>query len=98
MPFRLFLVVMLVTAFFGAPVFAQEPTARAEHNIAEQTGTAANEHHEGVPLKATPLFEIGSFKITNSMLVTWIVAILIIVAAQTAMRNVKQVPAGRQNF
>jgi F-type H+-transporting ATPase subunit a len=32
------------------------------------------------------------------MLVTWVVAILIIVAAQTAMRNVKPVPGGRQNF
>lgn len=40
----------------------------------------------------------GFFPITNSMIVTWVVAIGIIVCAQLAMRNVKQVPDGAQNF
>src|SRR3954471_1701192 len=96
---RFLLVVLLVTAFLGAPVFAQETHPRAEHEVAVQTGHEAEAGgHEGVPLKAAPLWEIGSFKITNSMLVSWVVAILIILAAQAATRNIKAVPTGAQNF
>ncbi|HEY1582183.1 MAG TPA: F0F1 ATP synthase subunit A [Chthoniobacterales bacterium] len=56
------------------------------------------EKHEAVPLKAAPLFRIGRFIVTNSMLVTWIVAAGIIVFAQTATRNIMQIPTGAQNF
>ncbi len=59
---------------------------------------AAEEQHEGVPLKPAEIFHVGKFTVTNSMLVTWIVAAGIIVLAQTAMRNVRAVPGGRQNF
>ena len=38
------------------------------------------------------------FPVTNSMLVTWIVAVGLIVFAQIATRNMKQVPDGAQNF
>ena len=41
---------------------------------------------------------VGPFAITNSMLVTWVVALLIIICAQVAMRNVREVPEGAQNF
>ena len=60
--------------------------------------SAAEEHHEGVPLKAAPLFTIGKFSVTNSMLVTWIVAAGVIAAAQAATRKIQAVPAGGQNF
>jgi F-type H+-transporting ATPase subunit a len=53
---------------------------------------------EGVPLKAAPLVEIGKFAVTNSMLVTWIVAAGIIIFAQIATRRIKAVPSGAQNF
>ena len=43
-------------------------------------------------------FNIGPFPVTNSMLVTWIVAIGVIVFAQYATRNMKDVPDGAQNF
>src|SRR5438067_9487626 len=59
---------------------------------------AAGAEHEGVPLKAAPLVQIGKFAITNSMLVTWIVAAGIIVFAQIATRNIKPLPSGIQNF
>ncbi len=59
---------------------------------------AAEAEHEGVPLKAAELVHIGKFAITNSMLVTWIVAAGIIAFAQMATRNIKQVPDGKQNF
>src|SRR5207244_7511652 len=42
--------------------------------------------------------ELGGSGITNSMLVTWIVAASIIVFAQIATRRVKPIPSGIQNF
>jgi len=58
----------------------------------------AHAEHEGLPLKAAPLVQIGKFAVTNSMLVTWIVAAGIIVFAQIATRNIKPLPSGIQNF
>jgi F-type H+-transporting ATPase subunit a len=54
--------------------------------------------HKTLSLKAAPLFQIGEFSVTNSMLVSWIVALAIIVFAQIATRNIKTVPTGVQNF
>ena len=54
--------------------------------------------HESVSLKAAPLVQIGKFAITNSMLVTWIVAAGVIVFAQIATRRIKPIPSGLQNF
>jgi F-type H+-transporting ATPase subunit a len=58
----------------------------------------AQTEHEAVPLKAAPLIQIGKFAVTNSMLLTWIVAAGIIVFAQIATRNIKPIPSGIQNF
>jgi len=58
----------------------------------------AQAEHEAVPLKAAPLIQIGKFAVTNSMLLTWIVAAGIIVFAQIATRNIKPIPNGIQNF
>lgn len=69
------------------------PVARAQ-----EAAHAAEEKEEGVPLKAAPVFTIGKFTVTNSMLVTWVVAAGIIVFAQAATRKIKQVPTGAQNF
>src|SRR5438045_6842064 len=63
---------------------------------AEPPHATAEEHH--LPLKPDVLFEVGRFAVTNSMLVTWIVAIGIIVFAQAATRNIKAVPTGKQNL
>src|SRR5881394_667218 len=54
--------------------------------------------HEGVSLKPQMLVQLGGFGITNSMLVTWIVAAGIIIFAQIATRRVKPIPSGIQNF
>src|SRR6184192_3694657 len=62
------------------------------------TSTFAAEVEPAVPLKPAELVHIGKFAITNSMLVTWIVAAAIIVFAQLATREIKAVPTGAQNF
>ena len=60
---------------------------------------AAAAEHEGVSLKPQMLVDFGhGFGITNSMLVTWIVAATIIIFAQIATRRVKPIPSGAQNF
>jgi hypothetical protein len=59
---------------------------------------AESTEHHGVSLKPQMLVEVGGFGITNSMLVTWIVAAGIIIFAQIATRRVKIIPSGIQNF
>jgi F-type H+-transporting ATPase subunit a len=54
--------------------------------------------HESLPPYAVPVFNIGPFVVTNSMIMVWIVAAAIIVVAQLATRNMKLVPSGLQNF
>lgn len=59
---------------------------------------AEAETEPAVPLKAQMIVHYGHFGITNSMLVTWIVAAGIIIFAQIATRRVKTIPNGAQNF
>ena len=42
--------------------------------------------------------DLSAFPITNSMVVTWIVAVALIIFAQSATRDMKRVPGGAQNF
>ena len=65
--------------------------------IAAEVGSAEAKE-AAVPLRPAVLVHIGKFAITNSMLVTWIVAVGIIIFAQIATRNIKPVPSGAQNF
>ncbi len=65
---------------------------------AELPASPEKAEHETLPLKPAALIHIGKFAITNSMLVTWIVAAGIIVFAQLAMRKIERIPSGAQNF
>jgi len=65
---------------------------------AESAAVAQEAQPEGLPSAATEVFRIGPLPVTSSMLVTWIVALGIIVFARLATRNMKQVPGGAQNF
>src|SRR5436305_9313996 len=51
----------------------------------------------GISQKAEPIAR-DNFFITNSMLVTWIVALGLILFARIATRRMREVPAGAQNF
>ena len=59
--------------------------------------TSEQEEH-GLSQKAVEITRPFGFPITNSMIVSWIVALGLIVLAQVATRNMKQVPEGVQNF
>src|SRR5258706_15172460 len=56
---------------------------------------AAAEH--SLPQYAVAIDSWGGF-ITNSMVVSWIVAILLIIFARIATRDMKHVPTGAQNL
>jgi F-type H+-transporting ATPase subunit a len=57
----------------------------------------ASEAH-GLSQQAVEIARPLGFPITNSMLLSWIVAVGLIVFVRVAMRNIKQVPDGAQNF
>jgi F-type H+-transporting ATPase subunit a len=52
----------------------------------------------GLPQSAVEIGRIAGLPITNSMVVTWIVAIGLIVFAQAATRRMAEVPGGAQNL
>jgi F-type H+-transporting ATPase subunit a len=52
----------------------------------------------GLPQSAVELARPFGFPITNSMVVTWIAALGLIVFAQMSTRRMRQVPSGAQNF
>jgi len=101
----LWLTVMLVTlpATLSA---ATGPTSRsasaaAQANLVSQANPATEplktEEH-GLSAKAVEIARPFNFPITNSMVVSWIVALGLILFAQVATREMKQVPGGAQNF
>ncbi len=89
----------------GAPMLCQsaenpEAAPRAEQLAPRQIDKP---EEKGIPPKAVELWAprvpiLGRFPITNSMFVTWIVALGVIVFAQIATRDMKPVPEGAQNF
>jgi F-type H+-transporting ATPase subunit a len=67
----------------------------------EQGGAPATnpeEEEHGLPQKAADITRVFGLPISNSMIVSWIVAVGLIFFAQFATRNMKQVPDGAQNF
>jgi F-type H+-transporting ATPase subunit a len=61
-------------------------------------GEIPEPEEHGLPQKAVEIARPFGFPITNSMLVSWIVALGLIIFAQLATRKMKQVPDGAQNF
>jgi F-type H+-transporting ATPase subunit a len=56
------------------------------------------EKEHGLPESAVEITRVRGFPITNSMVVTWVVALGLIVFAHFATRDMKLVPTGAQNF
>lgn len=93
---------LLLSVCFGfaqQPDHIETPAQAAEHvsDAAADHAAPAAEHH-GLPQDAPVLKDFGWFKITNSMIVTWGVALFLIIFARFAMRHMKEVPDGAQNF
>jgi len=65
---------------------------------AGKPGAIPEQEEHGLSQKAVEIGHLFGFPITNSMMVSWIVALGLIVFAQAATRKMKQVPEGAQNF
>jgi F-type H+-transporting ATPase subunit a len=72
--------------------------ASAAESTTGQAASHGGEVLHGLPPAAVPIFKIGPLEITNSMVVVWVVAILIVIFAQIATRNIQLIPSGLQNF
>jgi len=94
----LFLIVMIGPGTgLATTLGAQSNSAIA--GVAEHKTTVNPEPSErGLSQKAVEIGRVFGFPITNSMLVSWIAALGLIVFAQLATRKMQQVPSGAQNF
>jgi F-type H+-transporting ATPase subunit a len=92
---------LMLAGLLPAGLSAQtNPATAAQEQITEaQSQHVEPAKKEGPSAKAEEVFSIlGKFPVTNSMVVTWVVAIGIIIFARIATRNMKAVPDGAQNF
>ena len=103
---KIFLLFVLCVAL---PTLAVK--AATEHAVGEATTAIAHaaaahaEAPEGLPA-AAPRIDVGKYiglgegkvLVTNSMILTWIVALGIIIFSQIATKNIQAVPTGAQNF
>ncbi|MEI7729082.1 MAG: F0F1 ATP synthase subunit A [Verrucomicrobiota bacterium] len=98
------LLLPLTMLLAAAPTAHREGTAASVPTHSRSTAVHATDkaapdshtgEHHGLPLVAPRLQD--SF-ISNSMLVTWVVALLVIFFAQRATRQMKAIPDGAQNF
>src|SRR6266516_541063 len=81
-----------LTTFSADAVLSEAPAAQEVHK--QEEGLTAH----AVELWTLNFPGVGRFPITNSMVVTWGVALALIIFAQTATRRMKDVPTGAQNF
>jgi F-type H+-transporting ATPase subunit a len=90
--------ILVALILIAAPQFlpAAEASKQADQ-IEETEGKIASHTEHGIPQKAEPLFH-EEFFITNSMVITWAVALALIVLTRLATRKMHEVPTGGQNF
>ena len=91
---------MLWVLLVGAPRLGlgAEPAATGAPAEAASHSEAAKHEEHGLTPNAMKSGPTGSSFITNSMVVTWIVAIGLIVLVRYATRTMRLVPEGAQNF
>jgi len=95
-------ILVALVLFAASPLLpaAEQPVVAEGKAVAEgiaPAGAPAGQAEHGIPQKALGLGREEGF-ITNSMLVTWIVALALILFARIATRKMQAVPTGAQNF
>ena len=74
------------------------PSTASAATVNHVAAAASEQQEHGLPQKAVEIGRVFGFPITNSMLVSWIAALGLIIFAQLATRKMDQVPTGAQNF
>ena len=92
-----FLVAATVVGRCADPAVPADVAAAVEAADTHGAGAHGEGEHHGLTPHA-PVFRVGPVQFTNSMVITWSVALILIVVAQLATRKVQLIPAGLQNF
>src|SRR5688500_15230339 len=90
-----FFKILLMALIFSLAPFSALSAEHASTTAAAASHAPGAAHHE-LPAYAPRISD--KLPITNSMIVTWAVALGLIILAQLATRNIKEVPEGLQNF
>lgn len=106
---RLVLVTIVLTALVSLTMVAAstllvasppstEPAVKPDNPEPSSNAAPPQEEKHGLPQYAVEIARPFGFPITNSMVVTWVVALGLIIFAQVATRKMQYVPQGAQNF
>jgi F-type H+-transporting ATPase subunit a len=88
-----------VSAILTAAVLAVAPVlGQCAQQLGTEAGVVGTQAEHRLQQAAPDVFHIGLLPISNSMLVTWVVALGLIVFARVATRRMQEVPSGVQNF
>jgi len=82
----------------GSAVSANEKAGPGSADQASVPAATAEAEEHGLPQKAVEIARPFGFPVTNSMVVSWIVAVGLIIFARAATRDMKHVPGGAQNL
>jgi F-type H+-transporting ATPase subunit a len=82
----------------GSAVSANEKAGPGSADQASGPAAPAEAKEHGLSQKAVEITRPFGFPITNSMVVSWIVAVGLIIFARVATRDMKHVPGGAQNL
>ena len=82
----------------GSALAADPSHTTAEATAAGVSNTVHEQGEHGLPQNAVEIGRVLEFPITNSMVVTWIVVLGLLVFAQIATRRMQPVPNGAQNL
>ena len=88
----------LTLATEPAPRFASAAAFSLASSQPNTVREPSQSEEHGLSAKAVEIARPFNFPITNSMVVSWMVALGLILFAQIATRDMKQVPGGAQNF
>jgi len=82
----------------GSLTFANEGAGRGNAKQGSLPANLVEPEEHGLPQKAVEIARPFGFPITNSMVVSWIVAAGLIIFARVTTRDMKGVPGGAQNL
>jgi F-type H+-transporting ATPase subunit a len=98
------LLIAVVVGLCASATFAGDATSQAtpaaSTAVAEHTAQppASEPEEHGLSPKAVEIGRVFGLPVTNSMFVSWVVALGLIIFARVATRRMNQVPGGAQNF
>lgn len=95
---KLICLLALLAGAFALDLRAESVAAGIEKDVAAlDKGIAADHQEPLVPLVAPTLFHLGPVPVTNSMLMTWVVAALIILIVRATTWKLSEIPGRGQN-